>query len=215
MVMLELQVNGLTTRVQVLEDRLDKLSENVGAVKNALQFCLDGIKSALYKAEYVSMRSKQMESIKLSGNESLVAIFDTDEPKSPIGERESLENFAARLFGPGGGRVTLVPPPPKDGSSQKTPQPPKRIRYPVSPPTNNWGGKPGEFLPDAPSRGNPVRTRTLLQEQALAQRAQPSGRPSTDPGGRRKRQPNQQPAKPMWHQSIKKQNLMIPLEELC
>jgi len=64
MIMMMLQVNGLTVRVQVLEDRLDKLSTNVLAVKDALKFALDGIRSALYKAEYVEMRSKQLESAK-------------------------------------------------------------------------------------------------------------------------------------------------------
>jgi hypothetical protein len=180
MVMLQLQVNGLTTRVQVLENRLERIAENVLAVKNALQFCLDGIKSALYKAEYVEMRSKQLEVAKVGGNESLVAVFESDEPKTPPGERESLEHFARRLFGPGSdtnwgskhginANVMELPPPPKEDSSQQSPQTKKRIRYPVSP-TSTWGGKPGESLPDAPNRASPVRTRTQLQEEALARR---------------------------------------------
>merc|ERR1719453_2680423 len=117
-----LQVNGLTTRVQVLENRLEKLAENVLAVKNALQFCLDGIRSALYKADYVEMRSKQLEVAKIGGNESLVAVFETEEPKTPPGERESLENFARRLFGPGSDTKSWSskPPPRKDDGSQKS-----------------------------------------------------------------------------------------------
>lgn len=197
MIMLQLQVNGLTTRVQALETQLEKITENVVAVKSSLEFCLDGIKSALYKAEYVDMRSKQMESIKLgTGNDSLVAIFETEEGKPPEGERESLENFARRLFGPGsselGGAPVARPAPRKDASPHKSPQTTKIIRYPVSP-TSTWGGKPGESLPDAPSRGSPMRTRTTLQEEALARRAT------------RRQQPHQ--ASPV---SIRRQ--MVPLE---
>merc|ERR1712224_684470 len=61
MILLQLQVNGLTIRVTVLENRLVKLADNVHKVKEALQFALDDIRAALYKAEYVEMRSKQLE----------------------------------------------------------------------------------------------------------------------------------------------------------
>jgi hypothetical protein len=176
MIMLQLQINGLTTRVQVLEDRLDKLASNVLAVKHALQFALDGIRSALYKADYVEMRSKQLESAKIGGNESLVAVFETEEPGTPPDERSSLENFAKRIFGPGSDNNRT---PNKQRAKQQArhddaPQKsPKRIpRYPVSP-TSTWGGKPGESLPDAPCRGeisgSPVRT--SQQEEAMARRA--------------------------------------------
>lgn len=192
--MLMLNVNGLSTRVQELENRLDRLARNVGIVKSALSFTLDGIRSALYKAEYTEMRSKQLEVAKVEGK-TLKAVFESDEPKSPPGERESLENFARRLFGPGSdgnSGTTIKPPRRMDDSQQGSPNRGKpRVRYPVSP-TTTWGGKPGESLPDAPQRGaisgSPVRTHQ--QEEALARRArqrqhaQPS--PQSTPAGIRR-----------------------------
>lgn len=171
LIMLMLQVNGLTTRVQELEKRLDRLATNVHAVKDALQFALGGVRAALYKAEYVEMRSKQLEVAKVGENKTLTAVFESDEPKTPPGERESLESFAKRLFGPGqdglGMGVTIAPP--KDDGKQGSPNRGRpKLRYPVSP-TTTWGGKPGEQLPDAPSRESPVRT--PQQEQALLLRA--------------------------------------------
>lgn len=193
MIMMMLQVNGLTVRVQVLEDRLDKLSTNVLAVKDALKFALDGIRSALYKAEYVEMRSKQLESAKIGTGEKLIAVYESDEPTTPPGERESLENFARRLFGPGSDSksVKLATPKSKAQTPQQSPQS-TRLRYPVSP-TTTWGGKIGESLPDAPSRGSPVRTQA--QEEAMARRAL------------RRQQPHQASASP---NSIRR--VMVPLE---